>query len=104
MLSKYDHYSEPRLTVWNGEIYMIRDVLSEAGRPSGVCENATGFDDDGNVEWRFCHEGVEFSKIAPFLSSKCLYQAEKIDQEKIRVALEIEERMRVEALEKGEGK
>jgi hypothetical protein len=70
-IERYDHYGKPRLTVVEGgAAFLIRDVLSEDGTFSGVCENAVYDEADGEIRWRVCREGAEFSQIAPFIRAK----------------------------------
>lgn len=71
-LERYSSYGPPRIGRWNGGLYMIRDVLTEDDKFSGVCEYAKGFDDEGVLQWGICREGVEYSEIKPFLPATAL--------------------------------
>lgn len=57
-------YGQPRGNVWEHGIYVIRDVLHNSGKPSGQCEYAV-FDEDMQIEWRPCLEGVLYADIRP---------------------------------------
>lgn len=69
-IDRYDHYGKPRLHVApDGNSYLIRDVLTEDNRFSGICEFAT-YDWDGEISWHICKEGVQFSEIRPFTTAE----------------------------------
>lgn len=65
-LERYDHYGEPRLMVSDGNAYLVRDVLQDDKRFSGICEYAV-YSYGGEIMWTICKEGVEFKDIRPFL-------------------------------------
>jgi hypothetical protein len=68
-IDRYNRYGEPRLAVVDDGAYLIRDVLREDGRFSGICEYGV-YGWDGEVEWTICREGVEFREIRPFLPTR----------------------------------
>jgi hypothetical protein len=67
-IERYDHYGEPRLHVVDTGTYLIRDVQTEDGEFSGICEYAV-YELSGEICWYICKEGVEFSEIRPFLKT-----------------------------------
>lgn len=67
-IDRYDHYGSPRLYVTETGIFLIRDVLDENGRFSGVCENAA-YQNGGEIIWHVCREGEDFDRLAPFLAN-----------------------------------
>jgi hypothetical protein len=68
-IERYDHYGKPRLSVTeDGNSYLIRDVLTEDGLFSGVCEYAV-YEYGGDIRWLVCKEGVEFTDIRPFIAA-----------------------------------
>lgn len=69
-IERYDHYGKPRFYVTDKGTFMVRDILSENGRFSGICENCSYI--HGEFHWYICKEGEEFESLRPFLPPDCV--------------------------------
>lgn len=70
-IDRYDHYGKPRLTVTeNGDAYLIRNVLTDVERFSGVCEYGVYNQWTGETDWHICRPDVEFVEIKPFIPAR----------------------------------